>query len=211
MGRMSISGRVVAGPVFGAFAFGLAALAALAATLVAPVSASAQAARDLTVVTRPERPGPRPEAGGGSGGGGSGVSGPVTVSLVPSGSPVIRIGDPIRFKVVSTHAGFGHVYVMSASGRVQLWAENLRLQAGVPVDLPRRGLAIVAAPPAGDETVLFVATRKRFQGFLGGSTTANPAELQITRDSLLPTLQDKLGVFPREHWGFAQLVIRVTE
>ncbi|MCW1841037.1 DUF4384 domain-containing protein [Prosthecomicrobium hirschii] len=209
MGRMSISGRVAAGPAFGvpafgAFAFGL---AALAATLVAPVSASAQAARDLTVVTKPERPRPRPEAGGG----GSGVSGPVTVSLVPSGSPVIRIGDPIRFKVVSTHAGFGHVYVMSASGRVQLWAENLRLQAGVPVDLPRRGLAIVAAPPAGDETVLFVATRKRFQGFLGGSTTANPAELQITRDSLLPTLQGKLGVFPREHWGFAQLVIRVTE
>jgi hypothetical protein len=204
MGRMSIAGRVVAGPAFGAFAFGL---AALTAVLVAPVAASAQAARDLTVVTRPERPGPRPEAGGG----GSGVSGPVTVSLVPSGSPVIRIGDPIRFKVVSTHAGFGHVYVMSASGRVQLWAENLRLQAGVPVDLPRRGLAIVAAPPAGDETVLFVATRKRFQGFLGGSTTANPAELQITRDSLLPTLQGKLGVFPREHWGFAQLVIRVTE
>lgn len=204
MGRMSISGRVAAGPAFGAFAF---AALALAATLVAPVSASAQAARDLTVVTKPERPRPRPEAGGG----GSGVSGPVTVSLVPSGSPVIRIGDPIRFKVVSTHAGFGHVYAMSASGRVQLWAENLRLQAGVPVDLPRRGLAIVAAPPAGDETVLFVATRKRFQGFLGGSTTANPAELQITRDSLLPTLQGKLGVFPREHWGFAQLVIRVTE
>lgn len=204
MGRMSISGRAVAGSAFGALAFGL---AALAAAVVAPGAASAQAARDLTVVTKPERPGPRPEAGGG----GSGVSGPVTVSLVPSGSPVIRIGDPIRFKVVSTHAGFGHVYVMSASGRVQLWAENLRLQAGVPVDLPRRGLAIVAAPPAGDETVLFVATRKRFQGFLGGSTTANPAELQITRDSLLPTLQGKLGVFPREHWGFAQLVIRVTE
>lgn len=174
-------------------------MAGLAVPVALPVTGAAAQTKDLTVVTSPRPPKP------------AGTEAPVSVSLVPEGSTTIRIGAPIRFKVVSTHAGFGHLYVASASGKVQLWAENLRLKAGVPVDIPRRGLAIVASAPAGDETIVFVATRDRFKGFLGGSTVTNPADIQVSRDSLMAQLQAKLAATPRPRWGLTQVVVRVTE
>lgn len=189
---MSISRRSFLGAVLAA---------GFAAPVILPVNSAAAQTKDLTVVTAPRPPKPAPAA----------TSNPVAVSLVPEGSTTIRIGAPIRFKVVSTHSGFGHLYVASASGKVQLWAENLRLKAGVPVDIPRRGLAIVASAPAGDETIVFVATRDRFPGFLGGATVTNPADIQVSRDSLMAQLQAKLAATPRPRWGLTQVVVRVTE
>jgi hypothetical protein len=114
--------------------------------------------------------------------------------------------------MVSLSEGFGHLYVFSASGRSQLWMENVRLHAGVPVYFPRPGQLIRATPPAGDEVVMFVATRSRIPGFLGGgSTSMTPIDLQYTHDGLRNALEAQLNSVSRDDWAVAEVTIRVQE
>jgi Domain of unknown function (DUF4384) len=149
---------------------------------------------------RPARPAPAP------------YSGPVQVSLTPIGPSTLAIGEPIRFRMASLSDGYGHLYVLSASGRSQLWMENVRVHAGVPISFPRPGQTVRASPPAGDEVVLFVTTRSRIAGFLGGgSTSAMPLDLQFTHDAFRSALQSQLDALPREDWAVAELNIRVQE
>jgi Domain of unknown function (DUF4384) len=149
---------------------------------------------------RPARPAPAPYAG------------PVQASLTPIGPSTLAIGEPIRFKMVSLGDGYGCLYVLSASGRSQLWMENVRVHSGVPVSFPRSGQIVRASPPAGDEVVLFVATRSRIPGFLGGgSTSTAPFDLQYTHDAFRSALQSQLNALPRDDWAVAELNIRVQE
>ena len=139
-------------------------------------------------------------------------TGPVQVSLTPVGPSTLSIGEPIRFKMVSLANSYGHLYVFSASGRSQLWMENVRLYAGVPLYYPRPGQIVRAAPPAGDEIVMFVATRARIPGFLGGgSTSMTPVDLQYTHDAARDALQTQLNSVSRDDWAVAEVTIRVQE
>jgi len=139
-------------------------------------------------------------------------AGPIQASLVPIGPSTLQIGQPLKFRLMSFGEGYGHLYVFSASGRSQLWMENVRLHAGVPVIYPRPGMLVRAAPPAGDEIVMFVATRSRIAGFLGGgSTSMTPVDLQYTHDGLRNALQSQLNGVPREDWAVAEVTIRVQE
>ena len=135
---------------------------------------------------------------------------PMQVSLQTIGSPVISIGQPLRFRMVSLSDGYGQLYVLSASGRTQLWLENVRLRAGLPITYPRPGLIVRAAPPAGDETLLFIATRAPLEGFVGG-TSGTPFDLQYTHDGLRAAVQQKLDAMPRSEWAIGELNVRVQE
>lgn len=136
---------------------------------------------------------------------------PVQVSLMPIGASTTAIGEPLRFKMVSLANGYGHLYVLSASGRTQLWLENVRLRAGQPITFPRRGQIVRAAAPAGDETILFVASRHRFDGFAGKGVTTTPLDLQLTHEGLRTAIDQKFGAFPRNDWAFAEIKIRVRD
>lgn len=136
---------------------------------------------------------------------------PVQISLMPVGPSTIAIGTPLRFKMVSLANGFGHLYVLSASGRTQLWLENVRVRAGQPLCYPRSGQTVRAAAPAGDETVIFVASRDRIDGFAGKGATTTPLDLQLTHEGLRTAIQQKFGDVPREIWAFAEVKIRVHD
>ena len=182
------------------------AFAALTGGILWTSSALAQT-KDLQVEQIPNTPRPHrhplhpaPEAG------------PVQVSLTPIGPSTLSVGEPIRFKMVSLASGFGHLYVLSASGRTQLWLENVRVRAGVPLIFPRGGQIVRASPPAGDETVLFVATRSRLGGFLGaGASSSSPFDLQSAHDAFRSALQSQLDILPRPDWAIAELNNRVNE
>jgi hypothetical protein len=136
---------------------------------------------------------------------------PVHVSLMPIGPSSIAIGDRLGFRMVSTADGFGGLYVLSASGRTQAWLENIRLHAGEPIVYPRRGLIVRAAPPAGDETMIFIAARDRIQGLAGPGALTSPLDLQFTAEGLRNALQQHYRDLPRERWAFAEIRIRVHD
>jgi hypothetical protein len=136
---------------------------------------------------------------------------PIHLSLVPTMPSVLAIGQPIGFQLRSTADGFGHLYVLSASGKVQLWFENLPVRKMHSVSYPCSGLQVRAAPPAGDETVIFVVTRERFEGFAGRGTTCSPLALQHTHTDFCEALRRKTARIERTRWAAVSSVIRVAE
>jgi hypothetical protein len=183
-------------------------IVALGASFLATGALAQQDQRDLQPELipghphhRPVRPMPAPAP-----------MGPVEVSLTPIGPSTIAIGEPLKFRLLSLADGYASLYVLSASGRSQLWLENVRVRAGIPLVYPRAGMLVRAAPPAGDEHVMFVVTRSRISGFLGGGSDAtNPIDLQYTHDGLRGALQSQLNATPRGDWAVAEVTVRVAE
>jgi len=130
------------------------------------------------------------------------------VTLRPS-SPVVRVGMPINFELGSNMNGFAHVYVVSASGRVQVWMENAPIAAGNSVLFPTRG-SITAAPPTGREDILLVVTRDRINGFLRYGSTRAPRDLDYDPVSFKQAVKDKFEDLPRRDWAYARSLVQVV-
>jgi hypothetical protein len=136
---------------------------------------------------------------------------PVQASLMTVGPSILSIGDPLGFRMASLACeGYGQLYVLSASGRSQLWLENVRMHTGQPIYFPSPGSVVRATPPAGDETILFVVTRAPIHGFVGG-TSMTPFDLQYTHDGLRAAIQERLAAMPRSDWAVAEVSVRVQE
>lgn len=113
--------------------------------------------------------------------------------------------------MTSTTPGYGHLYVLDASGKTQVWLENVRLRANQPIFYPRRGMVVRAAPPAGDETIVFVASRRRIAGFGGHATTSTPFDLQLSHEGFRAGLEEKFHGVPRREWAFTEVQIRIQD
>jgi hypothetical protein len=123
--------------------------------------------------------------------------------------PVVRIGAPISFELASSVDGFAHVYVVSASGRVQVWMENVAIPAGQQKVFPTRG-RITAAPPAGRDDIVLVVTRERIKGFLGYGPTRTPRDLDYDPAAFKHAVRDKFEDLPRRDWGYARALVQVV-
>jgi hypothetical protein len=130
------------------------------------------------------------------------------VTLRPS-SPVVRIGAPINFQLGSSVDGFAHVYVVSASGRVQVWMENAPIAAGQHRIFPIRG-QVTATPPAGREDIVLVVTRERIKGFFGHGSTLTPRDLDYDPMSFKQAVRQRFEDLPRRDWGYASTLVEVV-
>jgi hypothetical protein len=151
---------------------------------------------DEDTETRDLRPGPGRPAGR------------PRVTLRPS-TPVVRVGMPINFELGSTINGFAHIYVVSASGRVQVWMENAPIAAGNSSVFPNRG-TITAAPPTGREDIILIVTRERINGFLGYGSTRVPRDLDYDPVSFKQAVKDKFEDLPRRDWGYDRKQVQVV-
>ena len=62
---------------------------------------------------------------------------PFSIGIVPDRAPPVRIGDELGFTLSSSEAGYGHLYLLAASGAVLVLAENLPLAAGAQTAFPQ--------------------------------------------------------------------------
>jgi hypothetical protein len=131
------------------------------------------------------------------------------VLLRPSAS-VIPFGAPITFKVRSSVNGYAHLYVMSASGRAQVWLENMPIPAGEHLEFPAGELVIRAAPPAGREDVMLIVTRERINGFFGYKTTNSPRVLPFGQQNFKRVLTEKFNDMPHRQWNYARTAVQVV-
>jgi hypothetical protein len=131
------------------------------------------------------------------------------VTLRPS-SDVVPVGAPISFEVGSSVNGYGHMYVISASGRVQVWMENAPISAGERLTFPAGGPGIEAAAPPGREELMLVVTRDRIDGFLGHKGTRTPRLLDLRPEAFKRELTAKFGDIPHRHWGYARTSVQVV-
>jgi hypothetical protein len=131
------------------------------------------------------------------------------VTLRPS-SPVVPIGGRVSFEVGSSVKGFGHIYVLSASGRVQLWMENVPIPGGQRLLFPTGDIGIKAAAPAGREDLMLIVTRSRIDGFLGHGTTDSPRFLDYNHQDFKRALTEKFADRPQGEWGYARATVQVV-
>jgi hypothetical protein len=131
------------------------------------------------------------------------------VSVRPT-SQVVPIGFPIELEARSGANGFAHLYVMSASGRVQLWMENVPIAGGQRLRFPTRGASIVATGPTGEDEIIFIVTRKRIYGFLGRKTTWTAQLIGIGHEDFRQALEEQISALPRAEWNMARASVEVV-
>jgi len=132
------------------------------------------------------------------------------VTLRPSAGAV-AIGAPITFEVSSSINGFGHMYVLSASGRVQVWLENAPIAAGQRLLFPTGDMGIRAAAPAGREDLMLIVTKDRINGFFGYEGTNMPRVLDYSPAAFKKKLTEKFIDMPHAQWGYARTSVEVVE
>jgi hypothetical protein len=132
------------------------------------------------------------------------------VMLIPS-TKVVPIGGWVNFGIKSSVTGYGHLYVMSASGRAQVWMENVPIIGGRRLVFPIGGIGIKAAAPAGREDLMLIVTRKRINGFFGYDTTRTPSVVDYDHKSFKAALTAKFIDMSKRQWNFARTSVRVVD
>ena len=137
------------------------------------------------------------------------------VGVTPTMAPPVRVGTPVGFRVSSSAAGFGHLYLINADGGVTMLAENLPVAAGAQLDYPRPGdgITIRASLPADIDRLILLVTRQPFVGFTGnpGSMLTRPAVLPSTAEALLRELNRATERMPAASWAVAETRVQVVE
>ena len=132
------------------------------------------------------------------------------VTLIPNTS-VVAIGGWVNFRVSSSVSGYGHLYVMSASGRAQVWMENVPIAAGQRLVFPVGSVGIKASAPAGREDLMLIVTKQRIDGFFGYDTTRTPRVVEHDHQTFKQALTAKFVNMPRRQWAFARTSVRVVD
>ena len=135
---------------------------------------------------------------------------PFSVGVVPNRAPPVRIGEKLGFTLSASAAGYGHLYLINASGAVLVLAENLAVDSGARTQFPGPGggFTFRASPPAGVERVLFLVTRQPFQGF--GGSASGPVQLAVRAQEFLRTLNEATGSLPRGNWALTETRIEIV-
>jgi hypothetical protein len=139
----------------------------------------------------------------------------LALSIMPVGPSTLSYGETVGFRLMSVAGGFGHLYVIDDTGAVQAWAENLPLHPGESLDYPvaGSGLRLRAAPPAGNDHVIFLATLHRFSGFIESDlrTVVQPVTLPYRAAEFRRQLDAVTNSLPNRSWGRSEIEIRVVD
>ena len=128
------------------------------------------------------------------------------------GSSPLRLGAPVTFLLSTNTAGYGHLYLLNASGSVVALTENLPVAPDAPAlfPAPDAGFTISASPPAGTNRVLFLVTRQPFQGFGGAGAAGAPVTLAVQGDAFVANLNAAAARLPGNGWALAETRVEVV-
>ena len=135
---------------------------------------------------------------------------PFSVGVVPNRAPPVRIGDELSFLLSANATGYGHVYLLNASGGVLVLGENLPVAAEGQTVFPAPGgtFTFRATPPAGFERVIFMLTRQPFRGFGGGAS--GPVQLATQPEDFIDALNEGTEQLPAQGWALAETRVEIV-
>jgi hypothetical protein len=135
---------------------------------------------------------------------------PFAAGIVPNRAPPVRIGDEVGFMLSASETGYGHLYLLNASGGVLVLAENLLVAGGAQTAFPTPGSDFVfrASPPAGIERVLFLMTRQPFRGF--GAGASSPVQIPVQARDFIMELNAATGQLPGQGWVVAETRVEIV-
>ena len=135
---------------------------------------------------------------------------PFSIGVVPNRAPPVRIGDELGFTLSASATGYGHLYLLNASGGVLVLAENMPVTGGAQAVFPTPGGGFIfrASPPAGVERMLFLVTRQPFAGF--GEGASGPVQLPMKAHKFIMDLNAATGQLPRQGWALAETRVEIV-
>lgn len=135
---------------------------------------------------------------------------PFSAGIIPNRAPPVRIGDELGFLLSASETGYGHLYLLNASGGVLVLAENLLVAGGAQTAFPTPGSGFTfrANPPAGTERVLFLMTRQPFRGFGGGANS--PVQIPVQARDFIMELNSATGQLPGQGWVVAETRVEIV-
>lgn len=135
---------------------------------------------------------------------------PFSVGVVANRAPPVHIGDELGFTLSTSATGYGHLYLLNASGAVLVLAENVPIAGGAQAAFPTPGggFSFRASPPAGVERVLFLVTRQPFAGF--GAGASPPVQLSTRAQAFIADLNAATRQLPRQGWALAETRIEIV-
>lgn len=182
---------------------------ALSVVLAAP-ALSLPAAADAGIAVR-DGSGARDLAPDGEWPGLEETSSGVKIELVPVDGRRVTVGRPVRFEIKSNHDGFAHLFVVSASGRVQLWMENVPVGAKRTLRYPGSAVTIEAAAPEGCDRLLLIVSRNRLDGFTGRDTVRKPRDLDMDEAAFRRDLDSMMADYPSTDWTWTTASVEVVD
>ena len=128
------------------------------------------------------------------------------------GSSPLRLGDPASFILTTSTAGYGHLYLLNASGTVVALAENLPVAPGAHTLFPASDarFAIRARPPVGTDRVLFLVSLRPLTGFGGAGAAGVPVPLTVQGDAFIANLNAATARLPGNGWALAETRVEVV-
>ena len=121
---------------------------------------------------------------------------PFSVSLVPMVPVPIRVGTNLGFRLSSSTAGYGSLYLIDPVGQVSVLAENMPLAAGSQdYPSPEHGFTLAASQPVGVNRVILLVTRQPFDGFSVEATLTltRPVKIEVTGERLVVSGASAMG------------------
>ena len=135
---------------------------------------------------------------------------PFSVSLVPTVPVPIRLDTMLGFRLSSSTAGYGSLYVINPLYSVQVLAENLPMAAGSLEYPSSQGFTLRASQPVGFNRAIMLVTRQPFRGFSSDGTLTSPVELAIDGRNFVRQLNQATSALPRLSWAADEVCIRVV-
>lgn len=135
---------------------------------------------------------------------------PFSVGVVADRAPPVQIGDELGFTLSTSTTGYGHLYLLNASGAVLVLAENVSIAGGAQMAFPTPGggFSLRASPPAGVERVLFLLTRQPFAGF--GAGASPPVQLPTRAQAFIADLNSVTRQLSARDWALAETRIEIV-
>ena len=135
---------------------------------------------------------------------------PFSVGVIPNRAPPVRIGDELAFVLSANATGYGHVYLLNASGGVVVLVENLPIAADRQTVFPGPGASFKfrAQAPAGMERVIFMMTRQPLRGFGGGASS--PVQVPMQAQDFIGDLNEATGLLPEHGWAVAETRVEIV-
>ena len=135
---------------------------------------------------------------------------PFSVSLVPMVPVPIRVGTNLGFRLSSSTAGYGSLYLIDPVGQVSVLAENMPLAAGSQdYPSPEHGFTLAASQPVGVNRVILLVTRQPFDGFSVEATLTltRPVNLALRGNEFVPRLNGATAALPRASWSADEIEV----
>lgn len=138
---------------------------------------------------------------------------PFTAGVGLTRPGALRLGEAIGFVLTTSAPGYGHLYLINASGSVVALAGNVRLAPDAPVlfPAPDAGFVLRASPPAGTNRVVLLVTAQPFTG-LGGPVApgAAPVTLGMQADAFVAALNATTARLGATGWAVAEASVEVV-